>query len=549
MSHSSLATSFLSCNNCGNDYVVDDVRYPSLPKHLRKTNTPPSQSELSYLKALVIRADLEQEIAVTDQEIRALKHTLDALRRRRRKMDRHFRACKSIRSSYRHLPTELIIEIIRWATETDTAKREAVTLNTKHGIWAYSQVCQRWRTAALSTPSFWSTISIEFDPELKRPSCLPCVGRILSRTRNHALSLNFACGSDTVTYEEDRTLKEFMKHARQWREVLLRLPGYSLTDLQLVKDRVPNLESISLELIDWNHLFIIADTQNNYFKNAPALRKLTLCPSVMWKGHFQLPWSQIIEYRVPFADADVMPALRLMPNLQSLELNVSEDHLEEVSNPLELRHLCRLQVRGCHSLVSALTLPALRELSICVGELEQMTDLTERSECRIITLKLNHCSGDHELDLGNLLHLLQAIPTVSTLDLSQEGDNIGQLCKLLIKHDHLLPILSEVILPPMSFLTDACNGALITLLRQRRRAQSKPTQAACMIERVVFARVAPVQPLSPEMQSLQCDGLHISFRSTVKSVYDPILSYRESRSDGRYAFTKNSGSFNHCTIL
>ncbi len=158
--------------------------------------------------------------------------------------------------------------------------------------------------------------------------------------------------------------------------------------------------------------------------------------------------------------------------------------------------------------ISTLTLPALRELEVSILELEPMIDLVKRSGCRITTLALH--TGFHS-DPTILSRFLKVIPSLLVLDLSLKDcvASFSVVFETLIEHGEHLPVLTELILPPIHLSSDNSVLKLIDFL-QRRRHPRFISPTTCAIESVVF--VGDSQPLPTEIQSLQRGGLRISFR-------------------------------------
>ena len=540
-----------SCRNCGHRYTVDDVTYPSLPQHLTTTNNPPLQQEFLDLKDTLDAVDFVKEVAALDTEIASLLRTLDALHARRAKMETRVRACKSITSPLRRFPAELILEIMDWATcvanGIDTVERETVSWY-QTGIWVYSQVCQRWRAIALSTPAFWSKLSIHLDaytpPVYKQ--VIPSIHRlemILSRSADHLLSLKFYLSYTMTDYDYNPTiatahhlLVSLVKHSERWYNASLTLPCNSLNQLRSVQNRIPNLQCLTLQVDDDNdfvQFLSVDDADIRHFRNAPALRKVEFeIPSMM---SLSIPWSQITECSVlSDANFDFLSKVRVMHGLTSLVICwqdlQDEDSFQDGPLPIVLSSLRKLEVMSSRGLVSNITLPALQELKVHITQLGPVTALIQRSGCRITELDFFPNDRDETSD-PSTLQFLRVIASVSVVDLSGEPvSNIFQLCKFLVspeEHDCLLPSLTKLILPRKLLVppvdrdadpidADPTNpiGLVIRFLRQRRDPQfiSLTTRA---IESVVFVGFGDPQPLSlfPELQSLERDGLHILFKS------------------------------------
>ena len=493
------------CQNCSYDYVLEDL----LPEYLFSTNEPLLAEELLDLKDTLstTSTDLMWDIATVNMQLASLDEKRQVLCSRLAEMELRLSTYKSISSPLRRFPSEIITEIISWATATDD-----VTLDTRYGIWAFSRVCQRWREVALSTSSFWSRIFIDIDrrftSEHKVNRLQECVNTILSRTGNHALSLRFAYDPENGYARDaaDSSIHLFVEHAPQWREVSFTIPGESFAFLRSVEGRISILQKLDLHF----HSNLDGEcVEGRYFSYAPSLQKVSFCSDLVYPELIPLPWSQITEYKASGIKGDALESLKLMPNLIFLTLEFPQKK-EKLRPELKLKKLRKLKVlKGAH-VVAVLTLPDLDELTICLSssELTAMIHLVERSDCHIVTLTIEEHWEEGTPDLDILTAFLHVLPEVLVLDLSrEETENIFNLLWLMVTapEDHcLLPKLAELILPPIDDCVASDLHDIIIRLAHRRIPET-----LCAITNVVF--VGEPQPLPVELSSLQRDGLRVSF--------------------------------------
>ena len=506
------------CKKCGHSFTAfNDAPLPSLPEHLLGSNSPPSAQELLNIHH---SAPSVQDLTNLDKEIESLQRMLHLLSIRRAEMETCLRLRRSVLSPLRRVPPEIIADIIRWAIRLGAGgKLEDVTLDAKRGLWAYSHVCQLWRSITLYTPSYWTKLSIVFGPYFNADTATvtKCIETMLSRSQNHTLSFRFAyydpAGNGLCTrFTAARSLRLLIQCAPRWREALFTIPTDFFFSLRLVKNRIPNLESLGLEFLGE----LEGDYPGgDYFRTAPALRKLSFASELVLTERFQLPWSQITEYKASYM-GDLF-ALKSMSSLLSLEL--SEMQPEEEWGHVELTRLRRLKALDSTSVISSLILPALQEMIVCAEseELESMIDLIERSECRITTLAFQQTwELEYRADEYLLLEFFRLLPILLVLDLSRDAQsNIMAYCNTLMSaadsNIDVFPLLTELILPPMHDC-DWVRTVLVSFLQRRISPQSiSPT--TCTVKRVVFA--GEPESLWPEMESLHRDGLQILFRPEI----------------------------------
>ncbi|KAF7342616.1 F-box domain-containing protein [Mycena sanguinolenta] len=124
-------------------------------EQLSTTNEPPQASELAFIRPIIDKASAR--LASLDEEISRLQSRLQKLEDARAALSEYHAKTTVILSPMRRIPPEIIGEIFSCTLPTI---RDA--LSVENCPWVLTHVCGGWRDVALSIPSLWSLIKIDF---------------------------------------------------------------------------------------------------------------------------------------------------------------------------------------------------------------------------------------------------------------------------------------------------------------------------------------------------------------------------------------------------
>ncbi|KAJ7647872.1 hypothetical protein FB45DRAFT_210347 [Roridomyces roridus] len=110
---------------------------------------------------------------------------------------KHRSALRAALSPLRHLPTEILSAIFALVGPVENLLESGTS-----GPWCVSAVCSRWRAIALSLPSLWTDVSLDFradDVDIDRIDFgrrLPKLELHLERSGHLPLAIEYYCYSD-----------------------------------------------------------------------------------------------------------------------------------------------------------------------------------------------------------------------------------------------------------------------------------------------------------------------------------------------------------------
>ncbi|KAJ7119250.1 hypothetical protein C8R43DRAFT_933928, partial [Mycena crocata] len=217
-------------------------------------------------------AALSDELKRYDTEMARIQAQLDAVEADRTVVQEYQDACHSLFSPIRRIPSEIWAEIFSlWRVDQPSLLR-AQLADPMHDLahaplLAMAQVCSRWHSIVMNTPTLWTTINLR--PGLwtttdESEKSMAVLRDVLERSGNSPLKIDVF----NRTYPSAVTL--VAQHSERWKEAkfvgtLARLRAWSE-----VKGRLTSLQTLELNI--WGTL--------DFFEGAPMLRHLIVRHSV-----------------------------------------------------------------------------------------------------------------------------------------------------------------------------------------------------------------------------------------------------------------------------
>ncbi|KAK7043941.1 hypothetical protein VNI00_008107 [Paramarasmius palmivorus] len=359
--------------------------------------------------------EISAYIQDAEHDVRLYEAYVQQLRAKQAALQRDIACYTSLQSPIRHLPTEILREVFRFA-------KGSIVLGCKDRqspAFVLSAVCSRWREVALGFPELWSDIVIMLDKKYEDE-----VKLCIERSREHPLTLG-AFGPQSVPVFE--CLRE-QRH--RWRQVevpqsLIELSSSSSTGgipmLKSLLYSASRLNTVPSDMLDWAAIV----------PNLQELSSIGGAPTSI----DNFPWRKIrchtMQHGGPVSLRSAIRALRLSSNLvyfkyQGLasalqpDITIQSSYTERlpdsdlqplVTSKIESLHFHVWDDRGTYALLGdflrAVRLPSLTALSIhsaCSGIKDQehnratafegewprniVDAFMARSRCQLRTLEL-----------------------------------------------------------------------------------------------------------------------------------------------------------------
>ncbi|KAJ7625649.1 hypothetical protein FB45DRAFT_70155, partial [Roridomyces roridus] len=315
-------------------------------------------------------------------------------------------------SSARRLPAELVSLIFTFFP-TDNV------LNTSPaGPWNYSAVCKHWRSIALSLPSLWKDIYIDFGGKshLEDVGVQGSMARLEAQMEHSAqapLYIEFSSFSegDADTLEREYDILDILqRHCSRW-ETLRMVGPKVLLDFLDIREKLPLLRAVHLRI--FSEGFDEEDVGTlRIFEMCPKLRTATVNPGRLGTpSSVFLPSDQLVRYRASNLMARHLGTLRLASSLVDCVLNIHEDSEPLSPNPhrIQLPCLRRLSV-STDQILDHLDAPDLQEL-YCFDHSATLHSFLQRLH------QLQKLVVTETPAAADIRHLLDAAPNVVDLGL------------------------------------------------------------------------------------------------------------------------------------
>jgi hypothetical protein len=392
------------------NFVKKPVDPSTISRDILDTNKPPAESNLPSIREFVSRGSARRTFL--DAKIAPLKAELDKLLEERDSLDTEIRRHEGAVSPLRRIPAELISLIFTFAS----ARKFMGTylINTEAGPWVLSAVCSRWRNIALSQPSLWTCISLDFtDDGPDSPyaaGILPIVRAHLERSQQFPLDITFHPFFEThCTKMEQCVLDLLALHSDRWETLIFSGSPSMYGALDSIRDNLPILRRLNVTVRS-EHGEPTLDI-SDLFESCPALQE-----AFINGGRYggdkpvsaDLPYPQLLRYSASNTWTNHVHVLRSATNLVDCVLRLTVGlHVSAGSLSILLPQLRRLSVSRV-GVLRHLETPALQELYCC----DHSSDLHSFLKRLPNLQRLFVGETQSAADIGSLLH---ATPTITNL--------------------------------------------------------------------------------------------------------------------------------------
>ena len=295
---------------------LNDIRRSRL-RHLLKSNTTPSDSEIIAIRALISNAEASIEelhrhfpTGTLDQKSLVIKL----------KLLRSIEAYRAVLSPVRYLPTEILLEIFFHYADNPRPNNRIATMP-----WRLGHISRRWRKIALSLPSLWDNIPKIYLTEAgEERSYLRSMICLLRRSGSSpTLKLNII-GHPYLSLIYGKRhkrptgiIKEIIRHSERVEQLRILVNDIATMHLfQGFKGRLPNLRVLRVR-------YFTRAPNLDVFEIAPALRQVAI--GGLYKDStlkVSLPWSQITHFEedLPFERVGKLVPLSSLRSLTNLDI-------------------------------------------------------------------------------------------------------------------------------------------------------------------------------------------------------------------------------------
>jgi len=307
-------------------------------------------------------------------------------------------------SSIRRLPFELLSAIF-----INCVPGERSFIDCHAVPLLLGQICRYWRAVSLSTASLWRYIHVV----LGHGRSSPWVPVWLSRSAGCTLSVMIH--SLTGSADASVVLHDIIRHAHRWEYLDISLPGQLFHLFASITRRLPLLRKIRMS----NTAEKASSLRMSF--DAPRLESIELSFGLEKVEPLS---AQLRHCTLRYGILDCVEFIGKHPQLTHCSLHDCPTSPVPLKTPILAQlvslHIYNFTRHGVTAAFECLTLPALREVSITLGNTTQFSftsfmDLLFRSGCRLDRLAIH--SGI--ITNHNLITLLQQLPSLKELQIHQ----------------------------------------------------------------------------------------------------------------------------------
>ncbi|KAJ6485531.1 hypothetical protein C8R45DRAFT_275401 [Mycena sanguinolenta] len=403
---------------------------------LLNSNEPPDVSESVFIQSVISQTD-ERLARLEDEKLRLekmlkhldsgpwtcscltcpsesqLKDKLDLIAMDRLSLSNYRTKNKAILSPLRRMPPELLGEIFSWTCEFSS---RGTLSRGKFDVlvpWVLTWVSSRWRAVALSSPSLWSLVVLDFSSEAQKssspPYLLPFVEAQIRRSQK--LSIHFYASHETDSRPQIQLLELLSLHASRWEELSIGIISELIPLLTTLRDRLVSLKRL---WVQWEGSGSQQTESVDCFETASSLvdvgifNEYSFIPTTY-------PTHRLTRYQLDGPWTTHKGLLKATPNLAEARIEVSFDNWEADSEEIVHLVLQRAYISR-PSVLGSLTLPALEGLAFWVSNDDNLTlpdllkSFVDRSACPLRRLCLR---GFPNADAT--IRVLQGVPSITEL--------------------------------------------------------------------------------------------------------------------------------------
>ncbi|KAJ7483485.1 hypothetical protein FB451DRAFT_107141 [Mycena latifolia] len=480
----------------------------TLARHqeLMSTNTISEVPELTFIRTVVSTSDAQ--LAHLEKEISRLQDRLQQLRNEQGLLSRYRAQNTAILSPLRRMPPEVLAEIFSWTLPSiEDASRK---FHESHSPWVLTHVSSRWRAIALSTPSLWSRICINYIEDELNP--LSMIKTQIKRA--HKLRIHFYGNEKKPSRPQIGMFRLLTEHSAQWEELVIELTADIVPLLANLRYRVPSLHKLRIQ---WD----VSGSQEGVesidcFQTAPSLFDVTIFNEFHHISTL-LPAQQLTRYALDAPWNVHTGILKQACSLIEARIDISfDDNPWPVSGePIDLSLLRRLYISHA-DVLRYLRVPLVQDLAYVLdGDegpevlLRHLEPFVVRSGCRLRRLCL------HGTPVPSIaVEILRELPSLSELGVMAYQPNHGSSVNIFISNLIIPnPTGSAVLAPQLSKIYFACSGeSSIDYTLYLRMLQSRWKAKDCALEDAALLTddSVPIGPVTLRGLNALCqDGLNL----------------------------------------
>ncbi|KAJ6484208.1 hypothetical protein C8R45DRAFT_1148600 [Mycena sanguinolenta] len=400
-----------ACSQCGPFVIPPGDRFELTLKtalrtlarfaELLVTNEAPRELELALIKP--IAEATSARLASLDAEIARLEERVRELSAERTALSKYHAHNTRILSPVRRIPVEILSEIFLWASPSvyDVFDPEG-------SPWTLTHVCAKWRAIALSKPSLWSLINVDFSVSAQYPLELITI----RMERAQALGIHFFGSEDGDSATQIDLFNLLAECSDRWEELSVKLTSH-LTPCMTTAAH--DLTRLCRAVLHWDTDESQTQDAVDFFRTAFSLADITVCSQSRFVPTRLPPLHQLTQYDLDGPWETHSQLLKSLPLLEEVRIRCFCDDDEDwpqPGEPIDVLNLRRLFVTD-PNVMDYLRAPGLHEIGMIAVSPECMEPLGP--------FLLRSASSPHRLGIQGAFH------AISVAEILQQHRSITEL--------------------------------------------------------------------------------------------------------------------------
>ncbi|KAJ7471023.1 hypothetical protein FB451DRAFT_1368159 [Mycena latifolia] len=399
-----------------------------LPRHhnLLATNEAPTDSEQTFIRSVV--SETGTRLKDLEKEMSQLRDRLAQLEEEHASLSAYHSQNVAVLSPLRRMPPEVLCEIFSWTLPSVLEALRRGRFDVEDSPWVLTHISSRWRAVALSTPSLWSQIVVDYSYDHDLPCSQDTSEYPLSMVeaqiqRAQKLKIHFYGCTNTVARPQVQMFQYLAEHSSRWEEFSVELTPELTPLLPTLRNRVSSLCRLWIQWHDPESREVVDSI--DCFEAAPCLVDFGMNNDYARPVPILLPTHQLTGYQIdcPWSmHHNILQAAQSLVEAR-IELDPDEESWTEHGDILDALRLQHLFVSHT-AILNRLRAPALKEIAFYhdrdddPNHLLHLQPFVVRSCCTLQKLSI------------------KGLPTGQiTAEILQKYPSITQLAIILHQHD------------------------------------------------------------------------------------------------------------------
>ncbi|KAJ7474013.1 hypothetical protein FB451DRAFT_1247628 [Mycena latifolia] len=202
---------------------------------------------------------LSDELERYDAEIARLQAQLDRIASERAALESYYEDCRSLLSPIRRLPSEILVKIFTLfcpdplptplrsiASILSAPGQDPMAQFAQESLLTLSQVCARWHSICMGTPTFWTNIQLDsvlWSTPAQTSKMMTLLTNALERGGRSPLSLTVKSFPDACY---GPALELLAAHSERWQTACFMCAASDMQQLSSVRGNLPRLKTLAL---------------------------------------------------------------------------------------------------------------------------------------------------------------------------------------------------------------------------------------------------------------------------------------------------------------